>query len=301
MSSINTNPSAITALQSLRATQNALNVTQKQISTGLKISSAQDNASTWSIAETMKSDNGVLSTVSDSLNFAGSTLNVAAAAVNSAISVMNSIKDAVAQAQAPGADLNKIGTSLQQLGQQLNSIVSSATITGINLLDGSTTTKTGSTGPDVNFVASYTNGGGAASTVGVISLTTTDLTNAGNTGILEQAQANGSTATTNFTNLSSADVQSGAVADTLSNADDVIARLTDYASQIGAVQARVASQATFIQTLSDALTTGVSSLVDADMNQVSTRLQALQTQQQLGVQSLSIANQNSQLILKLFQ
>ena len=56
--------------------------------------------------------------------------------------------------------------------------------------------------------------------------------------------------------------------------------------------------------LNSALTTnyalGISSLVDADMNVASTRLQALQTQQQLGIQSLSIANQNSQLILKLF-
>jgi flagellin len=56
--------------------------------------------------------------------------------------------------------------------------------------------------------------------------------------------------------------------------------------------------------LNSALTTnyanGVSALVDADMNVASTRLQALQTQQQLGYQSLSIANQNSQLILKLF-
>ncbi|HEY8163091.1 MAG: flagellin [Methylocystis sp.] len=302
MSSILTNPSSLTALQSLRATQAALNVMQKQISTGLKISSAQDNASTWSIAETMKSDNGALSTISDSLNVAGSTLNVAAAAVNSAISVMNSIKEAVAQAQTPGADLNKIGASLTQLGQQLQSIVSSATITGINLLNGSTTTTVAGGATGVNFAASYTdNAGGAASVIGFISLATTDLTTAGGAGILEQAQANGAGGPTNFTNLSANDIQSGVVADTLSNADDVIARLTDYASQIGAVQARVASQATFIQTLSDALTTGVSSLVDADMNQASTRLQALQTQQQLGVQAISIANQDTQLIMKLFQ
>jgi flagellin len=49
------------------------------------------------------------------------------------------------------------------------------------------------------------------------------------------------------------------------------------------------------------LTTGVSSLVDADMNEASTRLSALQVQQQLGIQALSIANSNTQLILKLFQ
>ena len=69
---------------------------------------------------------------------------------------------------------------------------------------------------------------------------------------------------------------------------------------LGAPGAGKGTQAKFISTLSDNLTNGVSALVDADMNEASTRLQALQTQQQLGVQSLAIANQNSQMILKLF-
>ena len=87
----------------------------------------------------------------------------------------------------------------------------------------------------------------------------------------------------------------------MSNADKAIADLTSYGSTLGATQSYVDSQKTFIKTLNDALTGGVSSLVDADMNEASTRLQALQTQQQLGVQSISIANQNAQMILKLFQ
>jgi len=53
--------------------------------------------------------------------------------------------------------------------------------------------------------------------------------------------------------------------------------------------------------LRDTITTGISQLVDADMNQESTRLQALQVKQQLGVQALSIANQSSQNILSLFR
>jgi flagellin len=303
MSSILTNASSITALQALRATQFALNDAQRQISTGMKISTAQDNASTWSIAETMRSDQSVHMVLKDSLGESASLLGVAAAAINSAISTMNSIKQAVSQAQTPGADLGKIGANLAQLGQQLKSVVASASMTGINLLDGSTTTTvSGGAATGVNFAASYTdNGGSAASVVGFVSLATTDLTNAGGTGILEQATATGSAVTTNFTNLTSADVQPGVASDTLSNADKIISQLTDYASQVGAVQSRVQSQATFIQTLADALTTGVSSLVDADMNEVSTRLQALQTRQQLGVQSISIANQDTQLILKLFQ
>ncbi|WP_457797745.1 flagellin [Methylocystis sp. S23] len=295
MSSILVNPSAITALQSLRMTQASLNTTQKEISTGLKISSAADNASTWAIAEVMKSDKGVLSTISDSLAGANSVLNVANAAVKSALTVMNDIKAAVAQAQQPGADQAKILTNLKALGEQLKSVVSSATFTGINVTDGS---RTGS----LKFIASYNDGGGtAASTVGTIDLTIVDLVNAGGTGKLEAAQATGAAAATNFTALAAADLGAAVIADTLSNADKAIADLTDYASVIGATQTRVSQQNDFIKTMRDALTTGVSSLVDADMNEASTRLQALQTQQQLGVQSLSIANQNAQMILKLFQ
>ena len=63
----------------------------------------------------------------------------------------------------------------------------------------------------------------------------------------------------------------------------------------------ISNQQTYVTSLSNAITSGVGSLVDADMNVASTRLQALQTQQQLGIQALSTANQNSQLILKLFQ
>jgi flagellin len=294
MSSILTNASSLTALQYLRSTQMQLNEAQRQISTGLKISGASDNASTWSIAETMKSDKNVLLTLKDSLGMSSSMLGVATAAVNSAITVMNAIKAAAAQAQSPGADLAKIGVGLEQLGQQLSSIVQSASFNGINLLNGTTA-------PTASFIASYTdNSGAAASVVGTIDLTTTALVNAG-AGILEATQATGAGAATNFTTLSAADVAVGVAADTLSNADFAIAQLTNYASQIGAVASRVQTQETFVQTLADALTTGVSSLVDADMNDTSTRLQALQTRQQLGVQSISIANQDTQLILKLFQ
>ncbi len=243
----------------------------------------------------MKSDKGVLSTISNSLSGAQSVLNVATAAVKSAITVMNDIKSAVAQAQQPGADQAKILTSLQQLGAQLNSVVGSATFTGLNVTDGSQTSP-------LKFIASYNDGGGAAaSTVGTIDLTVRDLSNTGGTGILQAATATGAGGPTDFTNLTSADLASGTIADTLSNADKAIADLTSYAAEIGATQTRVSEQNDFVTTMNDALTTGVSSLVDADMNEASTRLQALQTQQQLGVQSLSIANQNAQMILKLFQ
>ncbi|MGI3904049.1 MAG: flagellin, partial [Janthinobacterium lividum] len=83
--------------------------------------------------------------------------------------------------------------------------------------------------------------------------------------------------------------------------DKAINSVTTGAATLGQYTTTVNNQISFTSSISDALTSGVGSLVDADMNVASTRLQALQTQQQLGIQALSMANQNSQLILKLFQ
>ena len=77
--------------------------------------------------------------------------------------------------------------------------------------------------------------------------------------------------------------------------------MTTAASSLGAVKSRIGMQQDFVSGLMDALDRGIGTLVDADMNEESTRLQALQVQQQLGIQALSIANGSSQNILKLFQ
>jgi flagellin len=307
MSSILVNNTALTALQSLRMTQQELATTQNQISSGLAIGSAADNAATWSIAQTMTSDQGVYTQLSSNLSQTNSQLNVATAAVNSAITVMNSIKTDLAQ---------------------LSTIVNSASFNGVNLLDNSQ-------GATLNVTATYNDGETStntaagtvtASSIGTISidlgagLVTPTTGGATGTGLLQTASGTGSKAATDFTafSISSAGVYSTALtnalsaaattgstgsnlSDTLNNADAAIQALTNFASTLGAAQSRVESQNDFLQSLNSALTTGVGALVDADMNQASTRLQALQTQQQLGIQSLSISNQNAQMILKLFQ
>ncbi len=89
-------------------------------------------------------------------------------------------------------------------------------------------------------------------------------------------------------------------ANALTAVNQALAAVTNYSAQIGATQDRMTAANTFNTALNTNYSNGVSGLVDADMNQASTRLQALQTQEQLGIQSLSVANQNAQLILKLF-
>jgi flagellin len=77
--------------------------------------------------------------------------------------------------------------------------------------------------------------------------------------------------------------------------------VSQSAADLGAIKNRISNNTEFVKSLMDSVDRGIGQLVDADMNAESTRLQALQTQQQLGVQALSIANQNSQSILSLFK
>lgn len=83
--------------------------------------------------------------------------------------------------------------------------------------------------------------------------------------------------------------------------DDLIDVAVGAAASFGSAQARIETQSQFIQNLTDSLTAGIGSLVDADLEATSARLQALQVQQQLATQSLSIANQQPQNILALFR
>ena len=98
------------------------------------------------------------------------------------------------------------------------------------------------------------------------------------------------------------DVSSGAGASAaLATVETLIDTAIDAAASFGSVEGRISTQADFISNLTDSLKSGIGAIVDADMEAASARLQALQVQQQLGVQSLSIANQAPQTLLSLFR
>ena len=83
--------------------------------------------------------------------------------------------------------------------------------------------------------------------------------------------------------------------------DDALTLMTSAAADLGSLGMRIDLQTEFVSALTDSIDSGVGRLVDADMNEESTRLKALQTQQQLAIQSLSIANSASESILTLFR
>ncbi|WP_099828062.1 flagellin [Oceaniglobus indicus] len=129
-------------------------------------------------------------------------------------------------------------------------------------------------------------------------LTVTNETNEAGIGIeFEATRGTGALA-----QLGTLDVSTEAGATSaLANIEGMIQAATSAAASFGSVQGRIETQASFVSNLTDSLKAGIGSLVDADMEEASARLQALQTQQQLGIQSLSIANQAPQSILSLFR
>jgi flagellin len=303
MTSILTNNGAMTALQALAQTEQSLNTTQSQISTGERVADASDNAAYWSIATTMRSDNGALSSVDDSLNLGSATVGVADTALTSVISVMDQIKDDLVSAAEPGVDKTKIQTNIDALQAQLSSIANSASFNGINWL--SVNSGTAGYSPTANVVSSFSRDSTGSITVSTITIDTssTKLYDAnGQSGILDSVSSTTgeSVANMDISALTDSTTDQATLSELTSQVDAAIQSITSAASTLGATKTRIDIQTNFVSALSDAITSGVGSLVDADMNEASTRLQALQTQQQLGVQSLSIANQQTTLILKLF-
>lgn len=102
--------------------------------------------------------------------------------------------------------------------------------------------------------------------------------------------------------LSSIDVSTGPGATAaLGSIETMVQLAIDAAASFGSVQTRISIQAEFVTKLTDSMKTGIGSLVDTNMEEASARLQALQVQQQLSTQALSIANQQPQGLLSLFR
>jgi flagellin len=311
MASINTNMSAMTALRSLNATNASLDKTQARISTGLRVGSAEDNAAYWSIATTMRSDNSALSTVKDALGLGSATIDVAYTATNSAIDVAKEIKNKLVAARQPGIDREKVQGEITELQNQLTSIGDSANFSGQNWL--SVDSSAASYNATKTIVASFTRSTAGIS-IGTISVDTanTKLFDASATanGVLDASRdATGAINAAGTYSVANLDISAltdsaGDIATLeayIKGADAAISEMTSSAATLGSAKQRVSLQKDFVSALSDAIDRGIGSLVDADMTEESTRLQALQVQQQLGTQALSIANQGAQSILSLFR
>jgi len=318
MTSIMTNSAAMGALSTLRSIASDMETTQNRVSSGYRVESAADNSAYWSIATTMRSDTKALETVTDALGLGAAMVDITYTAMDSSVEIVDQIKAKMVAAMEPGVDKNKIQLDIDQLQEQLLSIATSASFAGENWLYHESG---GNTPATISIVGSFNRDAS-----GLVSLTTLDIDTeftsliklgfggppaASGNGILSNIRTN-----INYVDSSGATVvgtASGGVHDfdlTGMTSDELLLQiqatdlaseeLADAASTVGALKSRIDMQEKFVKNLIDSIDTGVGRLVDADMNDESTRLKALQTQQQLGIQSLSIANTSSQSLLQLY-
>ena len=300
-SSLLTNSSAMTALQTLRNVSSQLATTQSRISTGQRVATASDNAAYWSIATSMRADNAALSAVSDSLGLSAATVDTEYTALTAVVGDttggLTKLQALLVEAKTAGIDRTKIQADITQIQQQMKGTASAATFNGVNWL--SATTATPAT---FNLVSSFSRVGGTP-TIGVITLTISNysLYTSTSTGILDTVSGGASINTLTIATLTDSVADQTTLDGYIAKVTAAINSVASAAANLGAVKNRVSTNTDFVKTLMDSVDRGVGQLVDADMNAESTRLQALQTQQQLGVQALSIANQNSQSILSLFR
>jgi flagellin len=274
LNSVNTNASALIALQNLSVTQNDLQSTQNIISTGKKINTAKDNGAVWSIAQTMQGKVSALDAVQDSLNRAQSTIDVAMSAGQQVSDLLTQMKAKVLAASDTSLDATSrtaLNEDFKSLRDQISKVVSNADFNGVNMI------KSGG----VTVYALANDSGSTRMTVAA-----QDLSLGGANITLS--------ATASFNSATSASAYIGTL-------DGDLTRVNTALTKLGTGSNALADHLKFVKNLQDSLTTGISNLVDADMAAESAKLQALQTKQQLGVQALSIANQSTSIMLSLFR
>jgi flagellin len=352
MTSIITNNGAMAALATLRTVSGSLDKTQQQVSSGLRVAKAADNAAYWSIATTMRSDKKAMSAVSDSIGFAKAVLDTTYNGMDKIREELVTIRNLVITAQSlppPTTDgysnwidyqpdsiydqseVAKVDAEIYQHWQQINSIVESSSFGGVNLLKNEKDEPV-LPGAKTEFTTGYVNG-----QVLTVSIDTKDTTmiNYNRTvdnlwnqpGSENMGYLDGMLWSANIifplTYVDGAEVKTNENKYTLRNSevriafnnldrdyyynaligqlDERIQAVVSGMSVVGSTQKRVDLQDEYNKSMMDNVDKGVGRLVDADMEDESARLAALQTQQQLAIQSLNIANSAPQTILTLFQ
>lgn len=272
--SVNTNSGALVALQYLSSTQGQLGRTQSHINSGLKVATARDDGAIYAIAQNQRASIAGYAAVVNSINNGTSAVDVALSAGQSISDLLIQLKTkalAAADSSLDTASRNALNANFTALRDQVATIVKNAVFNGFNLVDGSTT--------QITALASADGTRRITTAAQNMKLSGSIVTLKSTATISTQAKASTLVAT---------------IQTSLTNVNSALAKLSSGA-------AKFSIQATFSQKLSDTLTAGLGNLVDANMAQESAMLQSLQVKQQLGVQALSIANQQPQTILSLFR
>ncbi|MDF1768353.1 flagellin [Maricaulis sp.] len=272
--SVHTNTGAMIALQNLNKTNDDMLGVQNRINTGLKVAGAKDNSAIYAVAQGMRADIRALGAVQTGLDRATTIGDVALAAGESISDLLVQMREKATAAMDPSLDAfsrQAYDGDFKALLDQVNGILQNAEFDGANILNGSITN-------GIEFLAD-------ADAARSVTLKSQDMSIGGT--IITIAN----TASLGTVTLATAAV--AAIKTSLDNVNQALANL-------GSDTKKLEAHSNFVGRLVDSLTKGVGNLVDADLAVESANLQALQVKQQLGVQALSIANGQPQIILNLF-
>ncbi|MBY6140179.1 flagellin [Leisingera daeponensis] len=267
MISFHNNSGAMVALQTLGGVNSQLNHTQDSIATGQNINSAQDNAALWAISELMESDVSGLRSVSDSLSLGEATVAVASAGAEQITETLTEMRSLAIMASSGMGDFSKYEAAMAKKTEQVNSIISSSGFNGVNLLK---TDVDGGGGTGLT-VPSAISGDGSLDTLSVGGV---DFEGS------PQFDLGSRTAITDSASALTA----------LGEIEGFLTYAIEGSASLGAGATQLARQGDYVGKQSDALTRGVSSMIDTSMEEAATKLLALQAQQQLSTLSLSIVN-----------
>ncbi len=308
------------ALQTLLFSDDTLSKTQERVTSGLKIASAANNSGYWSTATNLKSDSSVLSSVGDALDLGASKADTAYEAVTSLISVVDQIMSQLTTAHETGTDRSQINSSINALKENLHSVSQAASFSGDNWLFN--TSELLSETKSVPYA--FTKSASGAIDLQYLSVSTQETTmvdtNDASRGLLTASidasarNPDSSTGPRNYyllnadsTNPADGTEISISQATTAEELDDMVyavaqisARLNQLGASLGTLSSRIDQQTEFVASLGDSMDKSVSRLVDANMEEESTKLKAYETQRDLAVQIVSIANNHRKSLANLF-
>lgn len=281
VNSVNTNVSAIIALESLNRTNAALAATQKQISTGYRVADATDDGAAYAVAQAVRSTVGALGSANQQLGNVQGLLSTTQAGLNDITNTMASMRDVLVKL----ADSNVSGNERSQYGAQYNSLLSNVKTF---IQDASYNGRT--------LIGNITGSGG---TFGRVATVRNETGASYGVGTFGGSQLFGSVAFTG-TQLNGASTVAALITATgtfLNQMNAVGAALNTIGSAVNYVNNQISYNSDKI----DALNNGLGALIDADLASESAQLQALQIRQQLGTQALALANQSPATLLSLFK
>ncbi len=273
MSSILTNTSAMVALSTLQDVNRGLSETQTRVSTGLKISSGKDNAAYFAISMTMKGDSSMFQGINDGLTTTKNSLSTARLGAETVADLAQQFTERVAFAQGSGLDLADVQKELDGFVDRMTAAIDQATFNGSDLINGTAA---------VTVVTGVSRSSGSFATT-TVSFNEVDV------GAIRDA-------------FDAIDLTTSSdIAADLATAETQYAAAVTASTDLGVAEQTIEGQQNFLDSLIDTLDSGIGAMIDADMEEEAARLQSFQVQQQLAVQSLSIANQGPQNILSLFR